>query len=193
APTLQDRRKTRQGERLFERRQLLLGYEPGYAPMPWLEGGAKLIKAGSDIIFEMHYNPNGKEVTDYSEFGLYLAQEAPSTRILAIDTLRDLNLNLAPKERNCASDASMILARPARLLSIQPHMHVRGKSMTVRANYPDGRSEELLRVPKYDFNWQLTYVLRQPIELPAGTRLVSAATFDNSSNNPFNPDPSATV
>src|SRR5205814_8967823 len=89
--TVAERARKRDGEQVFERRQLLLGYEPGYAPMPWLEGGAKLIKAGSDIVFEMHYNPNGKELTDYSELGLYFAKNAPSRRILAIDTLRDLD------------------------------------------------------------------------------------------------------
>jgi hypothetical protein len=192
-PSLEDRAQKRDGERVFERRQLLLGYEPGYAPMPWLEGGAKLIKAGSDIVFEMHYNPNGKEATDYSEFGLYFAQTPPSRRVLAIDTLRDLDFAIPPGDRNYLSKASMTLARPARLLSIQPHMHVRGKSMEVRAIYPDDRTENLLTVPKYDFNWQITYVLAKPLDLPAGTRLESIAGFDNSMNNPFNPDSSATV
>ena len=192
-PTLADRGKKRDGERLFERRQLLLGYEPGYAPMPWLEGGAKLIKAGSDIVFEVHYNPNGKEVTDYSEFGLYFAKKAPSRRVLAIDTLRDLDFAIPPGDRNYLSKASMTLASPARLLSVQPHMHVRGKSMEVRAIYADGRTENLLSVPRYDFNWQNTYVLARELDLPAGTRLESIAGFDNSVNNRFNPDSSATV
>ena len=192
-PTLAQRAQKRDGERVFERRQLLLGYEPGYAPMPWLEGGAKLIKAGSDIIFEIHYNPNGKEVTDYSEFGLYFAKRAPSRRVLAIDTLRYLDFAIPPGERNYVSKASMTLARPARLHSVQPHMHVRGKSMEVRAVYADGRTENLLSVPKYDFNWQITYVLASTLELPAGTRLESIAGFDNSVNNPFNPDSAATV
>src|SRR6266566_182072 len=192
-PTLADRAKKRAGERIFERRQLLLGYEPGYAPMPWLDGGAKLIKAGSDIVFEMHYNPNGKEVTDYSEFALYFASAAPSKRVLAIDTLRDLDFTIPPRDGNCQSKATMTLASPAQLLSFQPHMHVRGKSMEVRAIYPDGRTEKLLSVPKYDFNWQTTYALARPLDLPAGTRLESIAGFDNSVNNAFNPDPGATV
>ncbi len=192
-PTVAERAKKRDNERLFERRQLLLGYEPGYRPMQWLDGGAKFIKAGSDLIFEMHYNPNGTELVDHSEFAMYFADAAPANRVLAIDTLRDLDLAIPPQDRNCLSNASMTLARPARLLSIQPHMHVRGKSMEVRAVYPDGRIEKLLAVPKYDFNWQTTYVLAKPLELPAGTRLESVAGFDNSVNNPYNPDPGATV
>jgi hypothetical protein len=192
-PSVAERGKKRAGEAVFARRQLLLGYEPGYAPMPWLEGGAKLLKAGSDIVFEMHFNPNGKEAVDHSELGLYFAAQAPAQRVLAIDTLRDLDLQIPPQAGNYVSKASMTLGRPARLLSIQPHMHVRGKSMQVRAVYPDGRSEMLLNVPKYDFNWQTTYVLKEPLKLPAGTVLESVAGFDNSPNNAFNPDPAATV
>jgi hypothetical protein len=192
-PTVADRGKKRVGEAIFARRQLLLGYEPGYDPMPWLDGGAKLIPAGSDIVFEMHVNPNGHEATDHSELGLYFAKAAPAQRVLAIDTLRDLDLAIPPQSPNYLSHASMTLGRPARLLSIQPHMHVRGKSMEVKARFPDGRVETLLSVPRYDFNWQTTYVFREPLELPAGTVLESAAGFDNSLNNAFNPDPTATV
>jgi len=192
-PTVADRGKKREGEAVFGRRQLLLGYEPGYAPMPWLENGAKLIPAGSDLVFEMHFNPNGHEVTDYSKLGLYLAKAAPAHRVLAIDTLRDLDFAIPPGDADYLSHASMTLAHSARLLSIQPHMHVRGKSMEVKATLPDGRTETLLSVPKYDFNWQTTYVFKQPVELPAGTVLDSVAGFDNSPNNKFNPDPNATV
>jgi hypothetical protein len=192
-PTVSERGKKRAGERVFERRQLLLGYEPGYAPMPWLDDGAKLVKAGSDLVFEMHYNPNGKSVTDYSEFGLYFAKEPPRERVLAIDTLRDLDLAIPANDPAYLSKTSLTLARPVRLLSIQPHMHVRGKSMQVRAIYPNGQTEVLVSVPKYDFNWQTTYVFQDPVHLPSGTRLESDARFDNSPNNRFNPDPGAMV
>jgi hypothetical protein len=141
----------------------------------------------------MHYNPNGKEATDHSEVGLYLAKAAPAERVLAVDFLRDVDLAIPPKERDYRSTAALTLDRPVRLLSIQPHMHVRGKSMDVHAVYPDGHTETLLSIPKYDFNWQTTYVLRRPLELPAGTRLESIAGFDNSPNNRFNPDPGAIV
>jgi len=192
-PTVQERGKRREGEQFFDRRQLLLGYEPGYAPMPWLDSGAKLIKAGSDIVFELHYNPNGKEVVDHSEFGLYFSSSPPKDRVLAIDTLRDLDLVIPPGNGDYVSNASITLASSAMLLSIQPHMHVRGKRMEVRAVYPDGRSETLIKVPKYDFNWQTTYVFSQPLELPAGTRIESTAAYDNSPGNAFNPNPGATV
>jgi hypothetical protein len=192
-PTVAERGRKREGERLFDRRQLLLGYEPGYDPMPWLDNGAKLIKAGSDLVFELHYNPNGKAVVDHSELGLYFSKSEPEKRVLAIDTLRDLDLSIPPGAADYISQASVTLARPVQLISVQPHMHVRGKSMCVQAIYPDGRTETLVNVPRYDFNWQTTYAFRDPINLPAGTTLQSKAGFDNSGNNPNNPDPKATV
>jgi len=161
--------------------------------MPWLPNGAKQIRAGSDIVFEMHYSPNGKEVTDYSELGLYLTDAAPSERVLAIDTLRDLDLAIPAGAPDYVSRASMTLAQAVRLVSVQPHLHRRGKSMEVHAVFPNGRTRLLVSVPKYDFNWQTTYVLREPLLLPAGTKLESVAHFDNSVNNPSNPDPSIPV
>ena len=191
--TIEARGRRREGEKVFDRRQQLVGWEPGYRPMPWLADGAKQIRAGSDIVFEMHYSPNGKEVTDHSELGLYLAEGPPRERVVAIDTLRDLDLAIPPGEGDVVSHASMVLAQTVKLVSVQPHMHRRGKSMEVRAVYLDGRSEVLISVPKYDFNWQTTYALREPLLLPAGTKLESVARFDNSANNPLNPDPTVLV
>ena len=191
--TVADRGRRREGEKLFDRRQQLIGWEPGYRAMPWLPGGAKQIRAGSDIVFEMHYSPNGKAVTDYPEFALYLTETPPSERIVAIDTLRDLDLAIPAGDANYVSRASMTLAQPVKLISVQPHMHYRGKAMEVRIVDPDGRTKLLISVPQYDFNWQTTYVLREPLLLPAGTKLVSIAQFDNSVNNPHNPDASVPV
>ena len=191
--TVADRGRRREGERVFDRRLQLVGWEPGYQPMPWLPNGAKRIRAGSDIVFEMHFSPNGKEVTDYSELGIYLADTPPTERVMAIDTLRDLDLAIPAGAEDYISRATMTLAQSARLVSVQPHMHRRGKSMEVRAVYPNGRMQVLVSVPKYDFNWQTTYVLREPLLLPAGTRLESVAHFDNSVNNPSNPDASVSI
>ena len=192
-PTVAQRGQRREGERVFDRRQLLLGYEPGYMPGPWLDDGAKLIPAGSDLVFELHYNPNGTPVVDHSRIALYFARQPPRYRVLAIDTLRDLDLQIPPGDSRYVSDAEMTLAAPVSLLSVQPHMHLRGSSMRVRAVLPDGRTEDLVNVPHYDFNWQTTYAYTDPLRLPTGTRLESEATYDNSPNNRFNPDPAATV
>ncbi len=177
---------------MYERRQLLLGYEPGYWPMPWLEGGAKLIQAGSDLVLEMHYNPNGKEATDHSEVGLYFAKSATAERVLAVDFLRDLDFAIPPRERDYRSKgrADARPSSPALLSVSATYVHVPGqRSMEVRAIYADGHREMLLSVPKYDFNWQTTYVLRKPLELPAGTRLESIAGFDQFIKQPVQPRP----
>jgi hypothetical protein len=191
--TVADRARRREGERLFDRRLQLVGYEPGYEPAEWLAGGAKEVPAGSDIVFEIHYSPNGEAVTDYSELGLYFAKEPPVERVLAIDTLRDLDLAIPAGARDYESRATMTLAQAVKLVSVQPHMHYRGAAMLVNAVYPDGRTETLVDVPHYDFNWQTTYVLRTPKVLPAGTRLDSIARFDNSATNKANPNPAALV
>ena len=191
-PTLTQRRVGRPGEGLFERRELLLGYEPGYAPIPWREDQAKLIRAGSDIVFEIHYTANGKEQTDYSEFGLYFADKAPRERVLSTQT-QDMEIAIPAGDANYKSSASITFGQPVKLISLQPHMHLRGKAMEIRARYPDGRVETLLDVPHYSFNWQTTYFLEKPKLLPAGSTIESTAVFDNSPNNPYNPDPNKMI
>ena len=191
-PTLTQRRVGRPGEGMFERRELLLGYEPGYFPIPWREDQAKLIRAGSDIVFEIHYTANGKEHTDSSEFGLYFSDTPPRERVLSTQT-QDMDIAIPAGDANYKSNASITFGKPVKLISLQPHMHLRGKAMEIRARYPDGRTETLLDVPRYSFNWQTTYFLKEPKLLPAGSTIESTAVFDNSPNNPFNPDPKTTI
>src|SRR5205085_3813198 len=137
-------------EGMFARRELLLGYEPGYVPIPWRENQAKLIRAGSDIVFEIHYTANGTEQTDFSEFGLYFADKPPGERVLSTQT-QDMDISIPPGDANYRSSASITFARPVKLISLQPHMHLRGKSMEIRARYADGNVETLLSVPRYSF------------------------------------------
>lgn len=191
-PTLAQRRVGRPGEGFFERRELLLGYEPGYSPIPWRENQAKLIRAGSDLVFEIHYTANGTEQTDFSEVGLQFTEKAPKERVLSAQT-QDMNIVIPPGDANYKSSASITFGRPVKLISLQPHMHLRGKAMEIRARYPDGRTETLLEVPHYSFNWQTTYFLKEPKLLPAGCTIESTAVFDNSPNNPFNPDPKSAI
>ena len=191
-PTLAQRRVGRPNEGVFERRELMQGYEPGYRPIPWGPGQAKLVRAGSDVVLEMHYTANGHAQTDYSEVGLYFAREAPSVRVLSTQT-QDLQLSIPPADAAYQSSASITFGEPVTLVSLQPHMHLRGKAMKISARYPDGHVESLLNVPKYSFNWQTTYFLEKPRLLPAGTSIESIAVFDNSPNNPFNPDPAKTI
>jgi hypothetical protein len=182
----------RPDEREADRRELLLGYEPGYRPQPWGDGRAKLLPKSADIVFEIHYTANGKAVVDESELGIYFAKNTPRERVLTI-TPADSAFAIPPGEGNFPSTTAATLNRELTLLSLQPHMRLRGKSYRISARYPDGRVENLIDVPRYDFNWQTTYFLAQPKKLPKGTVLECLAHFDNSPNNRFNPDPSQTV
>ena len=187
-----ERGARRADEREVDRRELLLGYEPGYRPIAWGPTQGKLLRKGSDIVFEMHYTANGKAVADYSELGIYFAKQPPAQRVFTI-TPADSKLTIAPGDANHRSFVWAELAAPARLISMQPHMHLRGKAYQIEAVFPDGRRDLLLKVPRYDFNWQTTYFLDQAMELPKGTRLECTAWFDNSPNNPHNPDPAKTI
>lgn len=175
-----------------DRRELLVGYEPGYRPEPWGQDRAKLIRKGSDMVFEMHYTTNGKAVTDSSELWIYFADRAPGERVLALQP-SDRNLEIPPGDANYRSFASAKFTSPVTLISLQPHMHLRGKAYQMDAVYPDGRREVLLRVPRYDFHWQTTYFLSHPMKLPEGTVIECSAWYDNSPNNANNPDPAKLV
>ena len=188
-----DERGARRGdEKEVDRRELLIGYEPGYRPAPWGEGRAKLIRKGSDVVFEIHYTANGTAMEDYSELGIYFAKGAPKERVLSLSPA-DSKLAIPPGDAQYRSSMRATFSRDVKLISMQPHMHLRGKDFDIQATYVDGRTEALLRVPRYDFRWQTTYFLADPIVMERGSSLDFVAHFDNSANNKFNPDPSQTV
>ncbi len=171
---------------------IIAEYVPGIPPLVLPEGYAFLLPAGTDIMLQVHYTPNGKETQDLSKIGIIFAKEKPRYRVTTAATAA-LGLRIPPNDANYKSRASMTFATDVEVLGMNPHMHLRGKSAEVRVQYPDGRSEDILRVPKYDFNWQLTYEPATPWKWPAGTKLEAIGTFDNSANNPSNPDPSKEV
>ena len=170
----------------------LAGYAPGTVPNTMKPGQAKLVKAGSDIILQMHYTANGTPGTDISKVGIVFATQKPTERIL---TLAAANPTFAipPQDPNYKVESKITLQDDATLTSLLPHMHYRGKDFEYRVIYPTGEKETLLSVPKYDFNWQLSYDLAQPKLLPKGTVIECTAHFDNSPNNPYNPDPAKEV
>ena len=168
------------------------GYAPGSFPIPLSPWQAILIKAGSDIVFQMHYTTNGKPGVDRSRLGLVFAPAPPKQRVATLAAYND-SLKIPAGDPNYRADSVFDLGAEVQLRGLQPHMHYRGKDFEFRAIYPDGRTETLLHVPNYSFNWQLTYLLANPIVLPKGTRIHCIARFDNSANNPNNPDPSKDV
>jgi hypothetical protein len=160
-------------------------------------GAAKLIPAGSDLRFQIHYTPTGKERVDTPEVGITIAKEQPArTYVTAgISAPGDRKVfAIPPNDPNWSSPpAQATFTADAELVWMMPHMHLRGKDMTYVLEYPDGRKETILNVPRYDFNWQLGYNLAKPIKVPKGTKMMVYAHFDNSSSNKFNPAPNSTV
>jgi hypothetical protein len=173
-------------------------YVPGRASEDYrIYAAAKLIKADTDLVFQVHYTPNGKEVTDRPRVGFTVLKEAPRRRYVyaSIDAPSDAQrFAIPPNNPNWESPtAEAVFDEDAELVWISPHMHVRGKDVTYRLVYADGRIQTVLSVGRYDFNWQLGYELAKPIRVPKGTRLVVSAHFDNSAGNRFNPDPNRTI
>jgi len=171
-------------------------YEPGRGPADFRPyGAAKLIPAGTDIWVNLHYTPNGQAVTDHIKIGFTVAKEPPKKRYLALSTSATQDREqfaIPPFEGNYeAPAATATFGEDVTLVGLMPHMHVRGKSATFYLDYPDGHTETVLDVPRYDFNWQLWY--DTSIKVPKGTKLRVIAHYDNSPNNKFNPDPSKTV
>jgi hypothetical protein len=170
----------------------LVGYAPGQPAEILHPGEGKLIKAGSDIVFEVHYTPNGKPTTDQTKLGLVLAKSAPKERVLTLSASNG-TFKIPPGDPDYKVDASFEVQKSVKLVGLHPHMHSRGKSFEYRLTFPDGKTETILSVPVYNWHWQLWYNLVDPIDLPQGTKIECSAHFDNSANNPENPDPTKAV
>ncbi len=171
----------------------LVGWAPGLQGAIYPAGSGKLIRAGSRIMFQLHYTPSGKATVDTeTKVGLILAKE-PVTKSVVTMGISNMNLNIPPGEANYESKSCYMLTRDVTLTSFMPHMHLRGKDFTYKVTFPDGRTETVLSVPKYDFAWQTYYELKEPLLLPKGTRIDCTAHHDNSANNKFNPDPTKPV
>ena len=171
----------------------LAAMAPGTPPLQLPEGMAKKVPAGWKLVFDLHYTPIGSAQTDQTSIGLVFADPARVRQEAATKVLRDDDLAIPPHARDHRVEHSHRFEEAALLLAFFPHMHLRGKSFRYEAAYPDGTSEVLLDVPHYDFNWQHRYQLAQPKRVPAGTLLRCVAHYDNSADNPVNPDPNATV
>ena len=172
--------------------EFLAQFAPGEQPAVLKKGQAVLVKAGSDIILQIHYTTNGKAQSDKSRVGLIFAK-GPVTERIGVLAIANNTFAIPPGAPDHKVTASRTFAMDTKIVDLHPHMHFRGTAFSYRLVYPDGRTEDLLNVPKYDFNWQLVYDLPDGKIIPAGTRLECVAKFDNSVNNKFNPDPAATV
>jgi len=170
---------------------LLLVSAPGSSPDRWPENMAKFVPAGSDLVFQMHYTTNGNADVDQTSIGLVFAKAAPKQRVITLQ-LNNHALIIPPGADDFRVEVQGILPNDATVLSLFPHMHLRGKRFEYDIIHEDGSVEVLLRV-NYHFHWQLSYRLAEPRLLKAGTKFRAIAWYDNSKNNPHNPDPTKTV
>lgn len=189
ASTLTDPVEQRQAHETTS--DLLLVYAPGSSPDQWPDGMAKFIPAGSDLVFQMHYTTNGTADQDQTSIGIVFAKKPPQQRVITLQ-LNNHALIIPPNTDDFRVQVQGTLPHDATLLSLFPHMHLRGKRFEYDIVHDDGSVEVLLRV-NYHFHWQLSYRLAEPRFLKAGTKLRAIAWYDNSKNNPHNPDPDKTV
>jgi hypothetical protein len=189
---------------------VLLVYAPGSSPDEWPATMAKFVPAGSDLVFQMHYTTNGHAGTDATRVGMSFAKQPPPKRVLTLQLTND-HFVIPPGAPDYRVEARGTLPNDALLLSLFPHMHLRGKKFEYNIVHPSGdarnpnsgaatagqssrewKTETLLRV-NYHFHWQMSYRLAEPLFLKAGTELQAIAWYDNSKDNPHNPDPDAAV
>jgi peroxiredoxin len=172
---------------------ILIGYAPGTSPMVYPKDAGMLIPKGSQLIFEMHYTPNGEPATDLSYIGVkFIEKDKVKQEIVGSEAMNS-RIRIPANAANHVMTAKKEIKETLRLITLTPHMHLRGKAFRYEAQYPDGRRETLLDVPKYDFNWQLRYEFAKPPLLPKGSVLHCTAVYDNSENNLNNPEPNKLV
>lgn len=170
----------------------LNNYVPGAEPLQVPKDNGILLPAKAKLHFQMHYTPNGQELTDVTRMGLYFMKDPPKYHYRSMIFI-NVKLKIPAETKLHTEVAQRKFDQDAVIYSLHPHAHFRGKSSSFVAHYPDGRQEMLLNIPTYDFNWQSTYDLAQPLTVPAGTRIVYTQVFDNSSQNKANPDPGRVV
>ncbi len=175
-----------------ERDGFFAAYAPGYDALVFNEGFGKVIPADSRLKFQIHYTPIGTATSDQSMIGIIFADEEPD-HLVNVAGIAQPRLAIPPHADNFEVNASITLPREATVLAFFPHMHLRGKAFRYEVTTPDGKSQILLDIPRYDFNWQLSYRLAEPLVLPSGSTIRATAWYDNSKNNPANPDPNRTV
>lgn len=167
----------------------LNAYVPGQKPVIYPEGYARRIPAGSKLVFQMHYTPSGTEAFDISKIGLNFVSADQVDHQIFTTIAIDQDFEIPPNVKDHIVKADMwSVDGSAKLLAISPHMHLRGKSFDVVGKKLSGDQQVILRVPHYDFNWQHTYELTQPLTIGDFERISIAAGFDNSKDNPFNPN-----
>ncbi|HEY6331068.1 MAG TPA: hypothetical protein VI756_17190, partial [Blastocatellia bacterium] len=170
----------------------LAGIAPGGEPTILPDGVGIRLRAGSVLIFQVHYTPNGTAQTDQTSVGIIFSKK-PVVKEDMGGAAMNMDFVIPPGDPNYEVKSSMTIDEDSHLTSLMPHMHFRGKDFQYRLVYPDGTSKIILSVPHYDFSWQTSYDFAEPIAAPKGSRIECVAHFDNSPGNKTNPDPSKAV
>ena len=165
----------------------------GADPITFPEGTGRMIRKGTKLVANMHYHPSGEDTTDTTRLGLYFMDKEEVSKELVNLWVMNVDFEIPPGAANYEVAASYTFPQDSEIISFTPHMHYRGKKFSYTATYPDGREELLMQTTNYDFNWQTYYELEETLFIPKGTRIDAVATYDNSADNPFNPDPTATL
>ena len=168
-------------------------YAPGLRTQPLEPGFARYVQKGSKLLFELHYTANGTPQQDKSYAGFVFADPKTVKKEVAVQNAGNFTFKIPPHDANYQVESEFVFRQNALLLSVAPHMHLRGKDFRYDLVYPDGKTETILWIPRYDFGWQTTYELAEPKHVPRGTKMHCVAHFDNSEDNLANPDPSAEV
>lgn len=163
------------------------GWAPGNQASYLAEGIGRALPKGADVVLQIHYHPNGKTETDRSRIGLYFSR-SPIRQILHWSAALKYDLKLPPNDSNIEAKASWPVPVDLEAWAVTPHMHLLGRDMRMSLTYPDGRKEDLINIPDWDFGWQYTYYFEKPLTLPKGTVLNVVAHYDNSDKNPHNPN-----
>ena len=171
---------------------MLVGWAPGMSPLVLRPGLAKLIKKGSALVFQMHYTTNGTAGKDRTSLGIVFAKTPVEKRFITTGAF-SRGIVIPAGDPHFESRASFTFAEDSHIWGFMPHMHLRGKDFEYKLTYPDGTSKVLLAVPRYDFNWQLNYWLKEPVAAPKGSKIECVAHHDNSTKNKYNPDPTKEV
>jgi hypothetical protein len=181
------------GSKSSDLASLISSYLPGREPDVYPVGTARKIPAHATLNFQIHYSRTTKKTeTDRTSVGLIFAKEPPQRVSRRIDLSNQMFL-IPPGDSDHEVSECHTFTKDVLITSLTPHMHLRGKSMQIIADLPDGHRRTLLSVPEYEFNWQFTYRAKEPIYLPGGTRIEVRAKFDNSANKAGNPDPAKAV
>ena len=170
----------------------LVGTAPGEEPMILPDGVGRLVKAGSTLVFQMHYTPNGTAQKDRTSVGIIFSRK-PIEKAASGGAAMNRWFVIPPGDDNYAVRSVYAFKEDSHIMNLMPHMHLRGKDFEYRLIYPDGTSKVILSVPRYSFNWQTRYEFKEPVAAPKGSRLECVAHFDNSPKNKWNPDAAKTV